>query len=75
VPDEEAQFVANVFVDSGVRGILNFARTPLHVPPGVYVEDIDMAMSMDRVAYFSRQSLKLDEQALTVNVVNKESNS
>jgi redox-sensing transcriptional repressor len=75
VPDEEAQFVANVFVESGVRGILNFARTPLHVPPGVYVEDIDLAMSMDRVAYFSRQSLKLDEPALTVNVVNKESNS
>jgi redox-sensing transcriptional repressor len=75
VPDEEAQFVANVFVASGVRGILNFARTPLHAPAGVYVEDIDLAMSMDRVAYFSRQSLKSDELALTVNAVNKESNS
>jgi redox-sensing transcriptional repressor len=80
VPDEEAQFVANVFVEGGVRGILNFARTPLHVPTGVYVEDIDLAMSMDRVSYFSRQSLKLDEAALTmnavtVNAVNKESNS
>ena len=56
VPDKEAQYVADVFVDAGIRGILNFARTPLHVPPGVYVEDIDLAMSMDKVAYFARQS-------------------
>jgi redox-sensing transcriptional repressor len=59
VPDSEAQYVASVFVEAGVRGVLNFARTPLFVPPGVYVEDIDLAMSMDRVAYFARQSLKL----------------
>jgi redox-sensing transcriptional repressor len=60
VPDEEAQFVADVFVASGIRGILNFARTSLRVPPDVYVEDIDLAMSIDKVAYFARQSLKSD---------------
>ncbi len=60
VPAEEAQFVANLFVSSGVRGILNFARIPLQVPPPVYVEDIDFALSMDKVAYFARQSLKSD---------------
>jgi len=60
VPDEEAQFVADVFVAAGIRGILNFARAPLSVPPAVYVEDIDLAMSMDKVAYFARQSLKSD---------------
>lgn len=54
VPAEEAQFVADMFVSAGVSGILNFARTPLQVPPGVYVEDIDLAMSMDKVAYFAR---------------------
>jgi redox-sensing transcriptional repressor len=58
VPDKEAQYVADVYVDAGIRGILNFARTALSVPEGVYVEDIDLAMSMDRVAYFARQSLK-----------------
>jgi redox-sensing transcriptional repressor len=58
VPDKEAQYIANVFVDAGIRGILSFARTALNVPEGVYVEDIDLAMSMDRVAYFARQSLK-----------------
>ncbi len=58
VPTEEAAFVASRFVAGGVRGILNFARTPLQVPPEVYVEDIDLAMSMDKVAYFARQPLK-----------------
>jgi redox-sensing transcriptional repressor len=66
VPDREAQYVADVFVAAGVRGILNFARTPLHVPSAVYVEDIDLAMSMDRVAYFARQSLKSDRAASAV---------
>ena len=72
VPDNEAQFVADVFVDGGVGGILNFARTPLHVPAGVYVEDIDLAMSMDRVAFFARQFLKSDRPT---SAVEKESRS
>jgi redox-sensing transcriptional repressor len=60
VPDKEAQYIADVFVDAGIRGILNFARTALNVPDGVYVEDIDLAMSMDRVAFFARQSIKTE---------------
>jgi redox-sensing transcriptional repressor len=78
VPDEEAQHVANVFVDAGIRGILNFARTALRVPSGVYVEDIDLAMSMDRVAYFARQSLKFERSEFDKNKakeIRKESNS
>ena len=55
VPAEEAQYVASAFVSAGIRGILNFARTPLQVPPEVYVEYIDLAMAMDKVAYFARQ--------------------
>lgn len=54
VPTEEARFVARQFVEAGIRGILNFARTPLSAPPDVYVEDIDLAMSMDKVAFFAR---------------------
>ena len=77
VPDKEAQYVSDVFVEAGIRGILNFARTALHVPSGVYVEDIDLAMSMDRVAYFARQSLKSESPALkkpAAEKVNKEIN-
>jgi redox-sensing transcriptional repressor len=60
VPAEEAQYVANLLVAAGICGILNFARTPLQVPPDVYVEDIDLAMSMDKVAYFARHSHNSD---------------
>ena len=78
VPDKEAQYVADVFVDAGIRGILNFARTALNVPAGVYVEDIDLAMSMDRVAFFARQSLKSErpstDKAKSEGII-KESNS
>jgi redox-sensing transcriptional repressor len=77
VPDKEAQYVSDVYVEAGIRGILNFARTALRVPSGVYVEDIDLAMSMDRVAYFARQSLKLERPALKKpdsEKVNKEIN-
>jgi len=78
VPDKEAQYVADVFVHAGVRGILNFARTALRVPSGVYVEDIDLAMSMDRVAFFARQSIKserLSSDKTNSVVVSKESNA
>jgi redox-sensing transcriptional repressor len=77
VPDKEAQYVSDIYVEAGIRGILNFARTALHVPSGVYVEDIDLAMSMDRVAYFARQSLKSESPALkkpAAKKVNKEIN-
>ena len=78
VPDKEAQYVADVFVHAGIRGILNFARTALRVPSGVYVEDIDLAMSMDRVAFFARQSLKserLSSDKTNSVAVSKESNA
>jgi redox-sensing transcriptional repressor len=56
VPAAEAQYVADSLIATGVRGILNFAPVPLHVPPGIFVEDIDLTMSLEKVAYFSRQN-------------------
>jgi redox-sensing transcriptional repressor len=58
VPKEAAQTVADELVSAGCRGILNFAPVPLHVPPGVFVEDIDITMSLEKVAYYARQSAK-----------------
>jgi redox-sensing transcriptional repressor len=63
VPAEEAQYVADLFVAAGIRGILNFARAALRTPPEVYVENIDLAVSMDKVAYYARRSGKLESQA------------
>jgi redox-sensing transcriptional repressor len=56
VPAPSAQAVAEVMVRAGLRGILNFAPTPLRVPPGIYIEDIDMTMSLEKVAFFARQN-------------------
>jgi redox-sensing transcriptional repressor len=56
VPASEAQAVADKMVTAGIKGILNFAPTPLRVGPGIFVDDIDMTMSLEKVAYFARQN-------------------
>lgn len=54
VPAGEAQAVADLMGRAGVQGLLNFAPIPLRVPPNVYVEDLDMTMALEKVAYFAR---------------------
>jgi len=56
VPAPAAQAVADACVAGGARGILNFAPVALRVPPGVYVENLDMARSLEKVAYFARKA-------------------
>jgi len=56
VPAGAAQGAADQLVAGGVRGILNFAPTPLRVPVGVFVEDVDLTMSLEKVAFFSRRT-------------------
>jgi redox-sensing transcriptional repressor len=51
VPTEQAQAVADQLVDAGVRAILNFAPVPLHVPPGVTVRSVNMALELESLAY------------------------
>ncbi len=55
VPAPAAQQVAAQLAAAGVKGILNFAPALLRVPQGVYVEDLDMAMALEKVGYFSRR--------------------
>lgn len=55
VPATEAQGAAETCVKAGIRGLLNFAPTPLHLPPGIYVSDIDLAIALEKVAFFTRQ--------------------
>ncbi len=54
VPASAAQAVADRLVEAGVHGLLNFAPARLKVVPHVYLEDVDMTMSLEKVAYFSR---------------------
>jgi len=54
VPAEAAQDIARLLVNAGITGILNFAPTHLHLGEDAYVEDIDLTMSMEKVAYFGQ---------------------
>jgi redox-sensing transcriptional repressor len=55
VPAAEAQRVADRLVLAGVRSFLNFAPVRLHLPTGVFVDDMDMSTALDRVAYYAHQ--------------------
>jgi len=55
VPAANAQSVAKLCVEAGVSGILNFAPVHLRTPASVYVSDVDLAMSLEKVAFFARQ--------------------
>lgn len=53
VPAASAQQVAERLIRADVKGILNFAPIRLKVPHHVYVEDVDITMCLEKVAYFS----------------------
>jgi redox-sensing transcriptional repressor len=52
VPASGAQEVANLLVDSGVTGILNFAPIVLHVPEEVMVSNVNLAIELENLSYF-----------------------
>ena len=57
VPGSKAQEVADELVQAGVRGILNFAPLRLSVPERVFVEDLDMTIALEKVAFYAQQDL------------------
>ena len=52
VPNSVAFNVAHEIVEAGIKGILNYTSTPLHIPDHIYLEEYDMITSMEKVAYF-----------------------
>lgn len=51
VPPEQAQAVAERLVESGVRGVLNFAPRSLRVPGSVPVVGVDFTEALERLAF------------------------
>ncbi|UKL13174.1 redox-sensing transcriptional repressor Rex [Dissulfurimicrobium hydrothermale] len=51
VPNERAQEIADLFVNSGIKGILNFSSAHLEVPKNVYVRNIDFTLLLDTMTY------------------------
>jgi redox-sensing transcriptional repressor len=56
VPMNDAQNIAEKLVKAGVSGILNFAPFPLSLPGGIYVENVDLTMTLEKVAHFARKN-------------------
>lgn len=54
VPANVAQEMAAKLERCKVKGILNFAPVRLQVPDWIYVEDIDISASLERVSFFAR---------------------
>jgi len=50
-PASEAQSVADLLVDAGIRGILNFAPTQITVPEGYVVKNVFFTNILDNLAY------------------------
>lgn len=54
-PEGSAQAVADLLVEAGVTGILNFAPTMLTVPGHVEVRDVDLGMELQLLAFHEQQ--------------------
>jgi redox-sensing transcriptional repressor len=50
VPAEAAQVVAEALIQSGVRGLLNFASGVIRVPDGISVVHVDLTVQLEQLA-------------------------
>jgi redox-sensing transcriptional repressor len=50
-PPSQAQGVANMFFESGVRAILNFSPVQVRKPERCLVENVDFTVNLDNLAY------------------------
>jgi len=55
VPAAAAQDVANHLVQAGITGILNFSPLMLSVPEEVMVNNVNLAIELENLAYFIRE--------------------
>ncbi len=50
-PPREAQGVANMLADAGIKAILNFASLQIRAPQSCVVENIDFTVKLENLAY------------------------
>jgi len=55
VPAAAAQAVANQLIDAGVTGILNFSPIVLSVPEEVMVNNVNLAIELENLSYFTQE--------------------
>jgi len=55
VPAEAARETADLLRKAGILGILNYAPITIRGTGGVFVENIDMSIALEKVAFFAKQ--------------------
>ena len=60
-PVKVAQSVTDQLVDAGVKGILNFTASPVHVPNDVQVHQIDLGVELQSLIFFMKNYGKEQE--------------
>jgi redox-sensing transcriptional repressor len=55
VPAAEAQNAADKLIESGIKGIINFAPVRIKTPEDIYIEQIDFSIAVEKVTYFARR--------------------
>jgi len=55
VPGEHAQAAANMLVEVGIQGILNFSPVMLQLPDEVVVNNVDLALELQNLNYFIKK--------------------
>ena len=51
VPGRYAQDIADLLVQSGIKGILNFAPVTLNIPEEVQVRNVDLAVNLEILSF------------------------
>lgn len=60
-PVKVAQTVTDQLVEAGVKGILNFTASPVHVPNDVQVHQIDLGVELQSLIFFMKNYGKEQE--------------
>ncbi len=57
LPVENTKDITDQLVRAGIKGILNYTTLPLNVPDHIYLEEYDMVTSLEKIAYYVKQSM------------------
>ena len=52
VPSDQAQYVTDKLIESGIKSILNYAPTSLIVPPEIRIQHIDPVVGLQHMTYY-----------------------
>ena len=51
VPEESAQDIADLLIELGVKGILNFAPRQLTIPKNVRLRNVNLAVALESLSF------------------------